>query len=651
MFYPQAMTEIEIIVPAKDLLAVTKVLSGRGTFHQVDSGYLSPEIKSTSVNTWQEKAIAYTGLERRIQNIIQALGIEEGNPPKSEFETLVQVENVGPVVGQIEQEVKKITELASEEHKNVDQLQSILNQLEPVADIDLDISALRNPHFLFSMLGSMPAANMERLQTSLFRVPFVFLPLRQDNQNAVVWLVGAKNNADILERAARSAYLNPLILPDVYHGTPAAIITSLKKNIEDSQKVIEAQKSEIAHLRKTYEKQIQSLLWEVRSSRMLTDAITRYGRLQYTYVVVGWAISAGVEDLRQRIKQVSKEAMLEAYPAKRDGDNQNVPVYLQHAKVLLPFQSLVTTYARPRYGELDPTWLIVITFPLLYGAMFGDLGQGLVLALLGWLIASRKVKALRSMAGLGGLIMACGLVAAVFGVLYGSVFGFEEGVHPLWMRPTDNIITILVIAIGAGLVILSIGFLLGIYNAWRMKEWGKMLFDHNGVAGLVLYWSILGLAGSVTGILPIPSIVFVVLLVLSGIAIMFAEVFKNLLEGHRPLIEGGIGTYLIQAFFELFEALITYLSNSLSYVRVGAFAVAHGGLSSAILILATLVSADKGIGYWIVVLIGNIFIIGFEGLIVGIQTMRLSYYEFFSKFFTGGGARFEPLKLYPSKEE
>jgi len=651
MFYPQAMTEIEIIVPAKDLLAVTKVLSGRGNFHQVDSGYLSPEIKSTSVNTWQEKAIAYTGLERRIQNIIQALGIEEGNPPKSEFETLVQVENVGPVVGQIEQEVKKITELASEEHKNVDQLQSILNQLEPVADIDLDISALRNPHFLFSMLGSMPAANMERLQTSLFRVPFVFLPLRQDNQNAVVWLVGAKNNADILERAARSAYLNPLILPDVYHGTPAAIITSLKKNIEDSQKVIEAQKSEIAHLRKTYEKQIQSLLWEVRSSRMLTDAITRYGRLQYTYVVVGWAISAGVEDLRQRIKQVSKEAMLEAYPAKRDGDNQNVPVYLQHAKALLPFQSLVTTYARPRYGELDPTWLIVITFPLLYGAMFGDLGQGLVLALLGWLIASRKVKALRSMAGLGGLIMACGLVAAVFGVLYGSVFGFEEGVHPLWMRPTDNIITILVIAIGAGLVILSIGFLLGIYNAWRMKEWGKMLFDHNGVAGLVLYWSILGLAGSVTGILPIPSIVFVVLLVFSGIAIMFAEVFKNLLEGHRPLIEGGIGTYLIQAFFELFEALITYLSNSLSYVRVGAFAVAHGGLSSAILILATLVSADKGIGYWIVVLIGNIFIIGFEGLIVGIQTMRLSYYEFFSKFFTGGGARFEPLKLYPSKEE
>ena len=109
--------------------------------------------------------------------------------------------------------------------------------------------------------------------------------------------------------------------------------------------------------------------------------------------------------------------------------------------------------------------------------------------------------------------------------------------------------------------------------------------------------------------------------------------------GGRPpaLIEGGIGTYAIQAFFELFETLIGMLSNSLSYVRVGAFAVAHGGFSAVFFILAALVRPD-GLGYWLMLIIGNIFIIGFEGLIVGIQTMRLSYYELFSKFFTGGCA-------------
>ncbi len=132
---------------------------------------------------------------------------------------------------------------------------------------------------------------------------------------------------------------------------------------------------------------------------------------------------------------------------------------------------------------------------------------------------------------------------------------------------------------------------------------------------------------------------------------MFSEVLIHLVEGERPLIEGGLGTYAIQAPMEWFEAVISFLSNSLSYVRIGAFAIAHGVLSSVFFILAALVSPSHGVGYWIVVAIGNVFIVGFEGLIVGIQTMRLEYYEFFSKFFTGGGMRFEPLTLGPTKEE
>ena len=96
---------------------------------------------------------------------------------------------------------------------------------------------------------------------------------------------------------------------------------------------------------------------------------------------------------------------------------------------------------------------------------------------------------------------------------------------------------------------------------------------------------------------------------------------------------------------ELFETVISFLSNSLSYVRVGAFAIAHVVLSSVVFLLADMLSPVHGVGYWLVVSIGNIGIVVYEGLIVGIQAMRLSYYEFFSKFFTGGGMRFEPLSL------
>ena len=124
---------------------------------------------------------------------------------------------------------------------------------------------------------------------------------------------------------------------------------------------------------------------------------------------------------------------------------------------------------------------------------------------------------------------------------------------------------------------------------------------------------------------------------------LFSEVFKHLVDGHRPLIHGGVGLYLFQAFVELFEKLIGFMSNTLSYIRVGAFAVAHAGLSGAIFVLAKLAGPEFSVGYWVVVVLGNLFIVGFEGLIVGIQTLRLEYYEFLGKFFKGGGMPYEPL--------
>jgi V/A-type H+/Na+-transporting ATPase subunit I len=293
----------------------------------------------------------------------------------------------------------------------------------------------------------------------------------------------------------------------------------------------------------------------------------------------------------------------------------------------------------------------MIMFPFLFGAMFGDVGQGIVLALLGWLLISKKLKSLRGMANLGGVILACGLVATVFGFLYGSFFGFEGVIHELWMIPVENILTILMVAIVAGVIMLTMGFILSIINSITARNWSKLFFSHTGISGLVLYWSLLGLALSAfLPNFPIPRIIFIVLAVISGAGVAFSEVWEHLLEGHRPLIEDSFGIYFIQVFFELFENLISYLSNSLSFIRVGAFAVAHGGLSAAIFILAELVSPGHGFGYWVTVALGNVFIVGFEGLIVGIQTMRLSYYEFFSKFFTGGGMEYEPLTIRPVSE-
>lgn len=659
MFFPKAMTEIELIVPSKDLLGVTRVLSNYGVFHQTDSHH--PGVASGSANTWQEQASAYSVLERRVQIVMQSLGIDEGQPPSSEFDAMVEIDKIRPLVDQIEEEVKQVIDQLASERKQMEQHESTLRQLEPVADIDLDISSLRNSRYLYSMLGVMPTANVDRLQTSLARVPNVFLTLRSDSNKPVVWLAGTKANSDVLERAARSAYLDPLSLPNDYQGTPAKIIISLHRTIENTQRTIDELNKKLAGMAEIRKQELRDLLWQSHTSRVLSDAIVRFGQLRYTYVVTGWVQSDDLESLTQRLKTASKEILIETLPTTRSGHNSNVPVALENSKFLKPFQMLVNTYARPRYGELDPTWLIVFMFPFLFGAMFGDIGQGLVLAVLGYLMASKKVKALSGMSGLGGVVFLCGISATLFGFFYGSIFGFEEDVHifgmtlePIWLSPIHHIMDVLMVAVGAGVVLLILAYMIGIFNFAVSRERGHLLFGHNGIAGFVLYLSLLGFGGATFGILPVSPTVFLALAIAAGLGVMFSEVFIHLVEGHRPLTDsGGIGTYLIQAGVELFEVIISMLSNTLSYVRVGAFAVAHGGLSQAIFILAVLAGGGEegGIGYWITIVLGNVFIIGFEGLIVGIQTMRLSYYEFFSKFFTGGGMRFEPLTLKPVQEE
>lgn len=665
MFFPEAMTELELIVPEKDLLAVTNILAGQGIFHQVDASNLSARAAQPSTDSWKERASEYAMLERRTVALIQALSIEEGSPIKKQ-PTLIELDTIRPAVEQIEQAVKGATSELAASQKTVSQLKAHISELEPVSDINIDISVLRDPKHIHSILGVIPNTNIERLETSLSRTPFVLLTLREDRNSSVVWLTGSQSNSDILDRAARSAYLNPFEFTSVHDGTPAEIIKSLNADIATLNGQIEKQKTATDQLQKTYSKQLQELLWDIRASRMLAEAMSRYGKLKFTYLIVGWVPSATVSDLTAKLKKASPNIIIDTTPFKPGHSSQNVPVNLRNPGLLGKFEMLINTYSKPRYEEVDPTFMVAFTFPLLFGAMFGDSGQGVILALFGWLIASKKVAALRSMASLGPLIAVCGISSILFGLIYGSFFGKEGAENPLTqafpflhslvlIEPLHNAIVILGIAVGVGVVVLSVGFLLNIYNAIRSQDMPRLLFDHRGLVGLVLYWSMIGLAAAsfVPGF-PIPVAVFAITGLIGIIGVTFSEVFKHMMEGHHPLVEGGIGMFAIQAGVELFEVMISLFSNTLSFARVGGFALAHAGLSLAVYVIADLLGAVPGIGfllYWVVAILGNLFIIGFEGMIVGIQTMRLHYYEFFSKFFTGGGASYEPLAALQTQEK
>ncbi|HSA99430.1 MAG TPA: V-type ATPase 116kDa subunit family protein [Anaerolineales bacterium] len=660
MFFPEAMTEVELIVPSKDLLAVTKVLGNRGVFHQIDSTYLG--LENLGPNTWQEKAAGYSTLERRIQVIMQNLNLVEEYSGASNFDTIADLEPLRAAVDRIEGEVKQTSDQLAAEKKTLEQLESQLSQLEPIADTNVNVGALRKSNYLHSVLGIIPAENVSRLETSLSRVPHTFLILREDPKRPVVWVLGPRSSSDVIDRAVKSAYLNPLTLPEEFEGTPAEISASIRRAIETSNQKISELNGILEKLANTHKQELHKLLWDVHVSRMIADAIARFGQLRHTYVVVGWVPSADLDALTQRLKQASREILIEATPAAPERHRSNVPVALRNPGILSPFELLVNTYARPRYEEIDPTILIAITFPLLYGAMFGDVGHGLVLAAIGWFLSRRST--------LGGLLVACGLSGMIFGFIYGSVFGFED-VLPHLIQPSENILQILSMAIGAGIVLINIAILLNLYNAFRARDWGRFFFDSNGLAGWILYLSFLVILGNLasklfTGESFLPGILLTIgridivvtiakILFVIGmcLAVIFSHPLQHWMHDGHFVVEGGWGIFAVQSAAEILEKIISMLSNTLSYVRVGAFAIVHAGFTGAVFIIAKLVSGgqEAGFGYWTVVVLGNLFVIGLEGFIVTIQTMRLHYYEFFSKFFQGGGSPYEPLALASVQEK
>jgi V/A-type H+-transporting ATPase subunit I len=651
-FYPEQLTEIQIEVPERFARKVTEVLGENGIVHIEDVSYLSSDQEIQNGNEWQLKATDFADLENKILTAMKALKISTGEPYERNLKMLSKPEHLQSFTDQVEQEINAAVSEITENKKEIDILRHYVELITPFTDLDIPFEGIRNRRYLYSILGTMPPEKIDRFKMSMENIPFTLLELKRTGDQAIVLLLGTRKHKDYLRRTARSAYLNSIDLPDEYQGTPAEIINVLETRIADLQGKLLVANENVDTMRSSQEKKLQAIYWHVHFSKKMAETMTKYGRLRHGYLIIGWVPNAEVKLLEDQLHEVSSEILIDINPPKEEKSTSNPPIFLDHKGFFAGFQKLVTTYGLPGYSEIDPTLLLAITFPLLFGAMFGDLGQGFLLVLVGLLLMTDKIKKIHRLAKLGSVILMCGLSAMVFGLLYGSVFGIDDLIPALWQRPMTNITNIIMITIGGGATLLSVANILSIINFGRKKQWAHMLFNGKGLAGLILYWSILVLVLSIiVKTFPISTSIITAITIVSAFLVFTSRLIERLVSKEKPLFENGAFTFFIQSFFELFETLLSFFSNSLSFVRVGAFAVAHAGLSSVFFILAEMVSPGKGFGYWLVIIIGNLFILGFEGMIVSIQTLRLQYYEFFSKFFSGSGKRYTPFQINHSSKQ
>jgi len=651
-WYPERMTEVEIEVPNQFARKVTELLADESFLQLEDISYLHAKGSDTRGSNWQVKANQFANLEKQLLETLRSLNIDPGQSPDGHIKMISEPEDIQPFVNQLEEEIQTRSKDLVAAQQEINLRNTYIRLLTPLSDVNIPFERIRNRRYIYSVLGTMPSDKIDRFETSMTNIPFVLLELKKEGDQAIVLLLGSRQNKDYLHRAARSAYLVGVDLPDSYRGTPAEIIAVLNTEIEALKSRMDSSSHEIEKIRDSRSHNLREIYWQVRYSRLLSESMMRFGKLEHSYLVAGWLPSNKLDKLSSDLQAISTSIIIDVKESGKDSETINAPILIETKGFAQGFQKLVTTYGMPSYNELNPTLLLLLTFPLIFGAMFGDVGHGLVLTIAGLILMLKKVKKLESLASFGPVVLLCGISSIVFGFLFGSIFGIEDLLPAVWMHPMHNIMSLLLITAGFGAILLSLANILALVNDFHQRHWVHFFFNSKGLAGLLLYWSLLGLILSLSiKNFPVDQLVFIAVAIVSILMIFLSGFFERYFEKKKPYFEGGFLLYFIQSFFELFETLIGYLSNSLSYVRIGAFAVAHAGLSSVFFILANIVDPSKGVGYWLIVAFGNIFVIGFEGMIVSIQTLRLEYYEFFSKFFSGGGRRYQPFRLAKSNLE
>ena len=561
----------------------------------------------------------------------------------------LSLEEAVDAVRSIRQTLAQLNDREAELEKQLETYTASYEQVAPFTQLNYDISSILHFRCIKFRFGRISLEYFEKFQSFVYdAVDTILFKCREDEE--YVWLVyfTPAPCADKVDAIYASMHFERLFLPDDYEGTPkeaaqlleekiAGVKADLEKLRKERQSILESRSEELTGAAERLNRYTRN--FDVRK----LAACTNHDDNTF-FIRCGWMTARDAAAF-QKESESDKDLFLLLEPDHNDILSKP-PTKMRNPGIFRPFEMFIQMYGLPDYNEIDPTILVAITYSVFFGFMFGDMGQGLCLLIGGFLLYRAKKM------NLAAIISCCGFFSTIFGFLFGSIFGFEDIIDAAWLRPGEamttlpfigrlNTVFVIAVALGMGIIILTM--ILNIITSIRAHDPEKTWFDTNGAAGLVFYAAMASVIVLFMTGHPLPA--GIVLAVMFGIPLLlmfFKEPLTALVEKKAAAIEGGKGMFVVQGFFELFEVLLSYFSNTISFVRVGAFAVSHAAMMEVVLMLAGYESGSASSVNWLVVVLGNVFVCGMEGLIVGIQVLRLEYYELFSRFYRGTGRAFKP---------
>jgi len=651
-----AMKLIELMILKQDIDKVLEFLGKRGNFQ-------FQNLPKENIHNTQNVSGEIFQKLLEVKNYLEMDNINSysensGLPSNEDFDI------VSNLLTETEDLKNKELKILEEEKKVKDAYQEALS----FANLKVSYSELEHLSFLSLRIGKIDPSVLEELKFACGDRAII-VPLGEDKTRILA--ASSKKGRFALDTELKRYGFVGLEIPKDFKGIPDDVLDSLKIQVTEVEKNVSELKLEKENYKNQHKAEIIRLLGNFSIGKQIHDIKEKLEATQLVYRITGWIPATDSDVVMKDLDELTEgRVAIRGYdpkevPSVSDG-HEKVPVKLKHGKFVSSFERMIFSYGSPVYGTIDPTPFVAFFFTLLFGIMFGDLGQGLVFVIVGILLTKHWIPFFKSWHKFGPIFIAIGCSSSIMGLLTGEFFCNEHILEPvgkfltglfvgkenafapiLHMMPSadtvGNMFMFFLFTIGVGFVINSVGLIINIINNFILKQYGKAIFGKTGICGTVFFWYVIVMVIRIFAFGASIAIYDWIVIGITLLGVFFAEPLERLVEGHKPVFENGLFSALIQGVVELLEVISSYLSNSVSFLRVGAFALAHAVLSYIIFTMSNLIPIF--IGKLAVLIIGNAIVIVLEGMIVAIQVIRLQYYEFFSKFFTETGKEFIPFKF------
>lgn len=624
------MLHMSLTLMRDDATLAANVLADLEAVHLIESQQDNSLLNEQPAVEYQQ---AYQALNSRYQKIIHYRSTTKPAP-------LIVSEKYHPTLTELNHAVEQARDIwlkiSFEEEKlrslkdRINQTRQLRNNLERFRHLDIDLNDLhRDSRFIKVFIGTVPVSGHEQLKRALSLTHAVVETFQTDESLRYITVAAPRDQQHEIEDILKSADFHELEIPPELHDHPDRIDADINQQMQAFEvqqlqlttaitTVIEQHSEQLDHMK--------MLLEGGQAFAAISGSLSGKGELVH---LQGWIPAKRESDISTALDTSLKHPYLMETRKPRYEEYAEVPFVEQRIKWLKPFYALVGQYGTPRYSEIDPARFFAVSYILMFGMMFGDIGHGAAIIFIGFLLR-KKINGVMTFATLAGLS------SMLFGWLYGSIFGYEHIIHPVWMSPMEDPSRVLILALYWGVGFLITAYLFSIRNLVKLDMYSEALFSNKGLAGLALF------CGSFyAGYAFMTKGHFGILQILAFTLPLIIILVKN-----WEHLDGNLAERVLLILIEALDNMINILSSTLSFLRVGAFSLNHVALAMAVFTMAGMMDT---FGHTLTVILGNLIIIVLEGGIVAIQCLRLEYYEGFSRFFSGLGKPFRPLTMHSSQ--